>query len=169
MQETLNNSPASGVYRVETVQSQVKRRIILSLLLLILVAVVATVGLLHLHHHAWVEQGEVPGLWDCMYALLEGLIPFSVAQYVAAAGAFALAWVLWLTKWRRFCYLLIAWGITWLPVAVISTGDITASSGGPFNFPMSMFATPFFGVLCLFELGLALLFWWRTARSKIDK
>ena len=53
--------------------------------------------------------------------------------------------------------LLIAWGITWLPVALISSGDVTASSGGPFNFPMSMYAAPLFAILCLVELGIAIL------------
>ncbi len=70
------------------------RRIFISILLLILVAIAATIGLLHLHHNAWVAQGESPLLWDWMYALQEGLIPFAVAQYVAVAGAFALAWLL---------------------------------------------------------------------------
>ena len=134
------------------------RRTFTSLLLLILVAMVATIGLLHLHHNAWVAQGESPVLWDWTYVLMEGLIPFAVAQYVAAAGAFALAWVLWSSKWRLLRNLLIAWGITWLPVVFVSTGDVRASSDGPFNFPMAMFAIPFFGFVCLVELGLALLF-----------
>ena len=94
---------------------------------------------------------------------MEGFIPFAMAQYVAVAGAFALAWVLWTGKWRLFRNILIAWGITWLPVVILSTGDVTASSGGPFNFPMSMFAVPFFAFICLVELGLALIF--RAIRS----
>ena len=88
------------------------RRIFISILLLILVAIVATIGLLHLHQNAWVEQGESPLLWDWIYVLLEGFIPFAMAQYVAVAGAFALAWVLWSGKWRLFRNILIAWGIT---------------------------------------------------------
>lgn len=134
------------------------RRILISISLLLLVAIVATMWLMQLHHHSWVAQGESPVLWDWTYVLMEGLIPFAVAQYVAAAGAFALAWVLWSSKWRLIRNLLIAWGITWLPVAIISTGDVTASSGGPFNFPMSMFAAPLFAFFCLVELGAALLF-----------
>ncbi len=134
------------------------RRIVISILVLILVAVVATIGLLQLHHNAWVAQGESPVLWDWMHALLDGRVPFAVAQYVAVAGAFALAWVLWSSKWRLFRNILIAWGITWLPVVVLSTGDVTDSSAGPFNFPMSMFAVPFFAFICLVELGLVLLF-----------
>ena len=134
------------------------RRILISILMLILVATVATLGLLHLHYKAWAALGESPILWDWMYVLSEGLVPFAVAQYVAVAGAFALAWVLWDSKWPMLRNLLIAWGITWLPVAIISTGDVTASSGGPFNFPMSMFAAPLFAFFCLVELGVALLF-----------
>lgn len=150
-------------YNRNILHTQMIRRISCSILLLILVAIVATVGLLILHHDAWVGNGESPALWDWMYALLEGLIPFAVAQYVAVAGAFALAWVLWSSKWRLLRNLLIAWGITWLPVVIISTGDVTASSGGPFNFPTFMFAVPVFGILCLAELGVALLFQWRAA------
>ena len=134
------------------------RKTFISFLLLTLVTIGASVGLLQLHHNAWVAQGESPVLWDWTYVLMEGLIPFAVAQYVAVAGAFALAWVLWSSKWRLLRNLLIAWGITWLPVAIISTGDVTASSGGPFNFPMSMFAAPLFAFFCLVELGAALLF-----------
>ena len=126
--------------------------------MLILVAVVATIGLLQLHHNAWVAQGESPVLWDWTYSLLEGRIPFAVAQYVAVAGAFALAWVLWSSKWRLFRNILIAWGITWLPVVFVSSRDVSVSSGGPFNFPMSMFAAPLFAFICLVELGIALLF-----------
>ena len=89
--------------------------------------------------------------------MMDGLIPFAVAQYVAIAGAFSLAWVLRLSEWRLLRRLLVAWGITWLPVAIVSTGDVTASSAGPFNFPMSMFAAPIFAFICLVELGVALL------------
>lgn len=145
------------------------RRIFISTLLLILVVIVATIGLLHLHHNAWVEQGESPGLWDWTCALLEGIIPFAVAQYIAVAGAFALAWVLWSSKWRMFRNILIAWGITWLPVVIIATGDVTVSSGGPFNVPGSMFAAPLFAFFCLVELGLVLLFRaFRTPRGKVS-
>ncbi len=144
------------------------RRTFISFLLLIAVTIVATMGLLYLHREAWVAQGESPLLWDWTYVLLDGLIPFAVAQYVAVAGAFALAWVLWSGKWQLFRNILIAWGITWLPVAIISTGDVSASSDGPFNFPMSMFAAPLFAFFCLVELGLALLFRaFRRSRCKV--
>ena len=145
------------------------RRILFSISLLLLVAIVATVGLLQLHHNAWIAQGESPVLWDWTYVLMEGLIPFAVAQYVSVAGAFALAWVLWSSKWRLVRNILIVWGITWLPVAIISTGDVTASSGGPFNFPMSMFAVPLFAFFCLVELGVALLFRaFRSTQGKVN-
>lgn len=134
------------------------RRTFTSLLLLILVAIVATIGLLHLHREAWKAHGESPLLWDWTDALMEGRIPIAAAQYIATAGAFTLTWVLWSSKWRLLRNLLIAWGITWLPVAFVSTGDVRASSDGPFNFPMAMFAILFFGFVCLVELGLALLF-----------
>lgn len=133
------------------------RRGLISVLLLITVAIAATVLHLHLHRAAWMEQGESPILWDWVYAMMDGLIPFAVAQYVAIAGAFALAWVLRLCEWRLLRRLLVAWGITWLPVAIVATGDVTASSAGPFNFPMSMFAVPIFAFFCLVELGVALL------------
>ena len=133
------------------------RKTFISFLLLTLVAIGATVWLMQLHHHAWIAQGESPILWDWTYVLMEGLIPFAVAQYIAVAGAFALAWVLLPGKWRLFRNILIAWGITWLPVVFVSTRDVTASSGGPFNFPMSMFAAPLFAFICLVELGIALL------------
>ena len=142
---------------------------VISVLLLTLVAIGATMGLMQLHHNAWVAQGESPILWDWTYVLLEGIIPFAVAQYVAVAGAFALAWVLWSSKWRLFRNILIAWGITWLPVVFVSTRDVTASSGGPFNFPMSMFAAPLFACFCLVELGVVLLFRaFRTTRGKVN-
>lgn len=145
------------------------RRIVISILVLILVAVVATIGLLQLHHNAWETQGESPVLWDWTYVLMEGLIPFAVAQYVAVAGAFALAWVLWSSKWRLVRNILIVWGITWLPVVFVSTKDVCASSGGPFNFPMSMFAAPLFAFFCLAELGAALLFRaFCPARGKVN-
>ena len=100
---------------------------------------------------------------------MEGHIPFAVAQYVAVAGAFALAWVLWSGKWQLFRNILIAWGITWLPVVFVSTKDVCASSGGPFNFPMSMFAAPLFAFFCLVELGAALLFRaFRSTRGKVN-
>lgn len=167
--ETRNKLPAGSVYIIATLHTQMIRRISISILLLILVAIVATVGLLHLHHNAWAAQGESPLLWDWMYALLEGLVPFAVAQYVAVAGAFALAWVLWSSKWRLIRNLLIAWGITWLPVVFVSTKDVCASSGGPFNFPMSMFAAPLFAFFCLVELGAALLFRaFRSTRGKVN-
>ena len=133
------------------------RRSLISILLLILVAISATSLHLILHRNAWVEQGESPLLWDWTHALMEDLIPLAVAQYTAVAGAFVLAWVLWHSKWHMLRRLLIAWGITWLPVALISSGDVTASSGGPFNFPMSMYAAPLFAILCLVELGIAIL------------
>lgn len=133
------------------------RRGLISVLLLVTVAIAATVLHLHLHRAAWMEQGESTILWDWVYAMMDGLIPFAVAQYVAIAGAFALAWVLRLCEWRLLRRLLVAWGITWLPVAIVSTGDVTASSAGPFNFPMSMFAVPIFAFFCLVELGVALL------------
>ena len=148
----------TGIYIIGKSTVRMIRKTFISFLLLTLVAIGATMGLMQLHHNAWVAQGESPVLWDWTYVLMEGLIPFAVAQYVAAAGAFALAWVLWSSKWRLVRNLLIAWGITWLPVAIISTGDVTASSGGPFNFPMSMFAAPLFAFFCLVELGAALLF-----------
>ena len=133
------------------------RRGLISVLLIVTVAIATTVLHLHLHRAAWMEQGESPVLWDWVYAMRAGLIPFAVAQYVAIAGAFALAWVLRLSEWRLLRRLLVAWGITWLPVAIVSTGDVTASSAGPFNFPMSMFAVPIFAFFCLGELGVALL------------
>ena len=145
------------------------RRTFISFLLLIAVTIVATMGLLYLHREAWVTQGESPLLWDWTYVLLEGLIPFAVAQYAAVAGAFALAWVLWSGKWQLFRNILIAWGITWLPVVFVSTGDVCASSDGPFNFPMSMFAAPLFAFFCLVELGLALLFRaFQRSRCKVN-
>ena len=145
------------------------RKTVISVLLLTLVAIGATTGLMQLHHNAWVAQGESPILWDWTYVMLEGIIPFAVAQYVAVAGAFALAWVLWSSKWRLFRNILIAWGITWLPVVFVSTRDVTASSGGPFNFPMSMFAAPIFAFFCLVELGVVLLFRaFRTTRGKAN-
>ncbi len=169
LQETLNKMPAASVYLLEKSKTRMIRKTFISFLLLTLVAIGASVGLLQLHHNAWIAQGESPVPWDWTYVLMEGLIPFAVAQYVAVAGAFALAWVLWNSKWPMLRNLLIAWGITWLPVAIISTGDVTASSGGPFNFPMSMFAAPLFAFFCLVELGAALLFRaFRSTRGKVN-
>ena len=169
LQETLNKMPAASVYIIEKSTKRMIRKTFISVLLLTLVAIGASVGLLQLHHNAWIAQGESPVLWDWTYVLMEGLIPFAVAQYVAVAGAFALAWVLWDSKWPMLRNLLIAWGSTWLPVAIISTGDVTASSGGPFNFPMSMFAAPLFAFFCLVELGAALLFRaFRSTRGKVN-
>ncbi len=145
------------------------RRIVISFLLLTAVAIVATMGLLHLHREAWIEHGEEPLLWDWTYVLQDARIPVAVVQYAAVAGAFTLAWVLWNSRCSMLRNILIAWGITWLPVAIISTGDVTASSDGPFNFPMSMFAAPLFAFFCLAELGLALLFRaFRRSRCKVN-
>ena len=145
------------------------RKTFISVLLLITVGIMAAIGHLFLHREAWVAHGEDLALWDWTYVLMEGPIPFAVAQYVAVAGAFALAWVLWSSKWRLIRNILIMWGITWLPVAIISTGDVTASSGGPFNFPMSMFAAPLFAFFCLVELGAALRFRaFRSTRGKVN-
>lgn len=145
------------------------RRLFTSLFLLILVAIVATIGHLHLHREAWVAHGEEPLLWDWTNALMEGCIPIAVALYVATAGAFALAWVLWSGEWRLTRNLLIAWGITCLPMGIIATGDVTASSGGPFNFPMAIFAIPFFAFVCLVELGRALLYQaFQRSRCKVN-
>lgn len=138
-------------------RSQTIRRCCISALLLILVAVAATVMHLILHHNAWVEHGESPLLWDWAYILLNSPILFAVAQYAAVTCVFTLAWVLWHSKWRVLRNLLIAWGITWLPVAITSTGDVTVSTAGPFNFPMAMFAAPLFAFFCLQELCIAIL------------
>lgn len=134
------------------------RRLLISLLLLALVAAAATAIHLQLHRAAWTEQSESPILWDWTAAIAEGRLPFAVAQYMAIAGAFALAWVCRHRQWRMLRGILIAWGITWVPVALISSADVTASSAGPFNFPMSMFAAPIFGLFCIAELGFMLLF-----------
>lgn len=159
----------TGIYIIGTSKTRMIRKTFISILLLILVGIGSTMCLMQSHHDAWVAQGESPGLWDWTYVLMEGLIPFAVAQYVAAAGAFTLAWVLWASKWRLFRNLLIVWGITWLPVVFVSSRDVSVSSGGPFNFPMSMFAAPLFAFICLVELGAALLFRaFRSTRGKVS-
>ena len=145
------------------------RRILISLLLLATVAAAATAIHLHLHRAAWTEQSESPILWDWTAAIFEGQLPFAVAQYTAIAGAFALAWVCRHSQWRVVRRILIAWGITWVPVALISSADVTASSAGPFNFPMSMFAAPIFGLFCIAEaVFILLLNSVRPASSKIS-
>lgn len=133
------------------------RRFLLSLPLLAVVALSATVLLLHLHRQAWLDHGEEALLWDWKEAVFNEHIPWAVVQYVAAAGALALARISWSFQWRPLRYILLAWGITWLPVALVATGDVTTSSAGPFNFPMSMFAVPLFGLFCLAEAGIILL------------
>ncbi|MBR2126776.1 MAG: hypothetical protein IJ943_08585 [Akkermansia sp.] len=145
------------------------RRFLLSLPLLLVVAVTATTLLLHLHQQAWIAHGESPGLWDWKYALLDVNLLFAVAQYIAAAAALTLAWISWDCRWRPLRYILLSWGITWLPVVAVATGDVTASTSGPFNFPMSMFAAPLFAFFCLAELGVILLFHaMHTRRSKVN-
>ncbi len=133
------------------------RRFLFSLPLLAVVALSATALLLVLHRQAWLAHGESPLLWDWKEAVFDGSIPWAVVQYVAAAGALALARILWSFQWRPLRYILLAWGITWLPVALIATGDVMASSDGPFNFPMSMFAVPLFELFCLAEAGIIIL------------
>lgn len=134
------------------------RRLLISLPLLLVVAVTATTLLLHLHQQAWIAHGESPSLWDWKYAILDVNLLFAVAQYLAAAGALTLAWISWDCRWRPLRYILLSWGITWLPVVAIATGDVTASTSGPFNFPMAMFAAPLFAFFGLAELGIILLF-----------
>ena len=90
-QETRNKKPATSVYLLEKSKTRLIRKTCISFLLLTLVAIGASVGLLQLHHNAWIAQGESPVPWDWTYVLMEGLIPFAAAQYVAVAGAFALA------------------------------------------------------------------------------
>lgn len=145
------------------------RRFLLSLPLLLVVTVSATALLLHLHQQAWIAQGESPTLWDWKYALLDVNLLCAVAQYLAAAGALTLAWVAWDCRWRPLRYILLSWGITWLPVVAVATGDVTASTSGPFNFPMAMFAAPIFAFFCLVELGVILLLSaMHTRRSKVN-
>ena len=145
------------------------RRFLLSLPLLLVVAVTATTLLLLLHQQAWIAHGESPSLWDWKYALLDVNRLFAVAQYIAAAGALTLAWVAWDCRWRPLRYILLSWGITWLPVVAVATGDVTASTSGPFNFPMAMFAAPIFAFFCLVELGIILLLSaMHTRRSKVN-
>ncbi len=145
------------------------RRFLLSLPLLLVVAVAATALLLYLHRESWIAHGELPGLWDWKYTLLDETLLFAVAQYLAVAGALALAWVSWNYRRRPLRYILLSWGITWLPVVAVATGDVTASASGPFNFPMFMFAVPIFAFFCLVELGIILLLSaMHTRRSKVN-
>ncbi len=147
--------PSACVYiigRVSPHRTVMKKRLGISFLLLVLVAIIATSVHLYLDRWAWSEHGESPLLWNWQAAVMDGRVPWAVAQYMAMAGAFALAWIGWDCKWRPQRYILITWGITWIPVALISSADVTASSAGPFNFPMSMFAAPLFGFFCLVEL-----------------
>lgn len=159
MAEAMNTSPTTTAVR----------RLLISLPLLALVAAAATAAHLYLHRAAWIEHGESPILWVWTDAVADGRILFAAAQYVAVAAAFALSWASQHCKWRPQRYLLMAWGFTWLPVALIASGDVTASDAGPFNFPMSMFAAPIFGLFCLVELGITLLFSaLRTPRRKVN-
>ncbi len=133
------------------------RRFLISLPLLGVVAIASTALLLHLDREAWIASGVSPALWDWKYTMMDGNLLFAVAQYLAAAGALALAWISWNCRWRPQRYILLAWGLTWLPVVLIATGDVMASSAGPFNFPMSMFAAPLFAFFCLVEAGIIIL------------
>lgn len=138
-------------------KTQIIRRGSISALLLALVAIVATAAHLYLHREAWIAQGESATLWDWTDAMWHLRVPFAAAQYVAVVTAFALAWMIWNTQWRLFRNILIAWGITWLPMAITATDDVTASFGGPFNFPLCMFAAPIFAFFCVVELVIALI------------
>ena len=167
-----NNLPSACVYiigRVSPHHTVMKKRLGIPFLLLVLVAIIATSVHLYLDRWAWSEHGESPLLWDWQAAVMDGRLPWAVAQYVAIAGAFALAWIGWDCKWRPQRYILLTWGITWIPVALISSADVTASSAGPFNFPMSMFAAPIFGLFCIAEaVFILLLNSVRPASSKIS-
>lgn len=135
-----------------------KQRLAIYVLLLVLVTIIATIVHLYLDRCAWIEHGEEPLLWDWQEAIFNGRIAWAVTQYIAVTNAFALAWLCRNSKSRMTRYLLLAWGTTWLPVALISTADVTASSAGPFNFPMSIYVMPIFALFCIAEAVLLLLF-----------
>ena len=129
----------------------------ISVLLLVLVGIVATGVHLYLYHEAWVEQGESVPLWDWSQAIWNLRVLIAAAQYVAVVTAFALAWMIWNTQWRLFRNILIAWGITWLPMLIIATDDVTSTFSSPFPVPLCMFAGPVFAFFCVVELVIALI------------
>ena len=96
-------------------------------------------------------QWESPALWDCTCALSDASLWIAVAQYMAVSTAFLLAWLVWNWPGHKLSYILLAWGITWLPMAWVATEDCARLPDGPIDLPLYLFASPFFAVFCVAE------------------
>lgn len=90
-------------------------------------------------------------LWDWREALLNAQLWMAMAQYVAITTAFVLAWLVWHWPGHKLSYILLAWGMTWLPMAFVSTSDCARLPYGSMNMPLSLFAFPFFALFCVLE------------------
>ena len=115
-----------------------------------LVLACALYGHVVLHYATWCQWAE-PGLWELSHALCDAQVWLAVAQYMAVSTAFLLAWVVWPWPGHKLSYILLAWGITWLPMAIGCTEDCTRLPHGPMNMPLCLFAFPFFALLCVME------------------
>lgn len=96
-------------------------------------------------------QISYPELWDWREALLNAQLWMAMAQYVAITTAFVLAWLVWHWPGHKLSYILLAWGMTWLPMAFVSTSDCARLPYGSMNMPLSLFAFPFFALFCVME------------------
>ena len=126
-----------------------KRKLIIAAGVEILVSVVAGMWLLTEVRAALVSWGTE--VWDWQYQLSDWDFLFAWAQYMVICTAFLLAWLCWNWPRHKISIMLLVWGITWIPVALVSSCDLLASPAGPMNLPLSMYAVPLFGGICLFE------------------
>lgn len=76
-------------------------------------------------------QISYPELWDWREALLNAQLWMAVAQYVAITTAFVLAWLVWHWPGHKLSYILLAWGMTWLPMAFVSRQIVRACRMDP--------------------------------------
>lgn len=117
----------------------------------------ATMFHLYLNRLRWVRDGESAMLWDWTAAIRDTDVCLATVNDGVVLVLFT-----GLLLFRRLCYpwaawLCGAWGVTWVLVASVCTGDLTRSAAGPMNIPMVVFAFPMACLLCLLEAGVLLL------------
>lgn len=124
------------------------------LLVAVIIEVIVLALALWLHmvidYAVWCQM-ECSALWNWRESILNGQLWMAVAQYVAITTAFLMAWLVWHWPGHKLSYILLAWGMTWLPVAFVCTSDCARMPHGPMNMPLSLFAFPFFALFCVLE------------------
>lgn len=117
----------------------------------------ATVFHLYLDRLRWVMDEESAMLWDwtaairdtdvCLATVNDGVV-LALFTGLLLFRKLRCPWAAWLCG---------AWGVTWVFVALVCTGDLTRSVAGPMNIPWFVFVFPMCCLLCLLEGGVLLL------------